>query len=100
MHATAGATCHSENLREDATSTPQKKAEKGAYRSTNRNHKERILPCTIWDCNCTQLLLREKKEYLNGDIDEYKLKDRYLLIAYRHKCKAVCVYKCTYFQTN
>lgn len=34
---------------------------------------------------------------LNGDIDGYKLKNRHLSIAYRHNCKAVCVYKYTLF---
>lgn len=34
---------------------------------------------------------------LNGDIEGYKLKDRHLSIAFRHICKAVCVYKYTLF---
>ena len=40
----------------------------------------------------------EEREYSNGDIDGYKLKDGHLLTAYRHLSKVVCVYKYTYFQ--
>lgn len=40
----------------------------------------------------------EEREYSNGDIDGYKLKDGHLSTAYRHTCKVVCVYKYTYFQ--
>lgn len=67
----------------NANSTAWKKAEKGAERSTNRNHKERIRLLQSWIATACSFCW-EEREYSNGDIDGYKLKDRQLLIAYRH----------------
>lgn len=97
MHATAGATCHSETSGRGANSTARKKAEKGAERSTGRNHKERTPLLQAWTAMHGSFGW-EEREYSNGDIDGYKLKDGHLSTAYRHMCKVVCIYKYTYFQ--
>lgn len=57
MHATAGATCHSETSGRGANSTARKKAEKGAERSTGRNHMERTPLLLAWIAIARQLPL-------------------------------------------